>query len=221
MAMPASGETRVEQLYEEILLATSPDRLRVRLASTYAESLLVIAEKGNQVKEIGEELDSLVNDVYAASPDLEMFLSNPAIHRRRKVKMINDAIVGHCSPLLEDFLKLLCKHDRLDLLRLIAIHYQALRDKAAKRVRILVESAVPLDAAQLDRLRGMLVKSMSEEPILINRVKPELLGGLLLHVGDTVFDATVRHRLDALRTQFLARGSHEIQTRRDSFSSNR
>ncbi len=216
-----SGEmARVEKLYEEILLETSPNRLAARIATIYAEALLNVAQKQNQDQEISDELDSLVHDVFAASPNLEMFFANPAVHRKHKIAAIDRAFAGKCSPLLEDFLKLLCKHERMAHLRIIAVSYQALRDKAAKRVRILVESAVPLEQSQLENLRAMLAARLREEPILINRVRPELLGGILLHVGDKVFDSTVRYRLESLRTQFLARGSHEIQTRRDRFSSN-
>ncbi len=216
-----SGEmSRDGKLYEEILLETSPNRVSARLSEIYAEALLDVATKQGKDKEVGDEFESLVHDVFDKSPDLETFFANPAVHRRRKTEVIDKSIAGNCSPLLEDFLKLLCKHDRMQLLRLVAISYQALRDKAAKRVRILVESAVRLDADQLERLRKILADDLHEEPILINRVRPELLGGVLLHVGDKVFDATVRYRLDTLRTQFLARGSHEIQTGRDRFSSN-
>ena len=212
--------SRIEKLYEEILLETSPNRLAARVAAIYAESLLSVANARGNALEVGDELDSLVHSVFTRSPELEMFLANPAVHRKRKLAVIDKAIAGHCSPLLEDFLKLLCKHDRLAHLRLIAVSYQALRDRAAGQQRILVGSAVPMTDEQLDHLKVMLAKALNETPILINRVRPELLGGVQLHVGDKVYDMTVRYRLDALRTQFLARGSHEIQTRRDRFSSN-
>lgn len=234
MTMPGSYEESVdaggvidpaelkksEKLYEEVLLESSTHRLAGRLARTYAEALLRVAEQRGEVESIGEELDSLVDVVFANHPDLEMMLANPAVHRGKKMAMIDKAFAGKCSPLLEDYLRVLCRHDRLHLLRLVAVAYQALRDQVGQRVRILVESAVPLEKEHLDKLRSMLAESMHKEPILINRVRPELLGGVLLHVGDKIFDSTVRYRLDTLRTQFLARGSHEIQARRDSFSTN-
>ena len=148
---------------------------------------MVVAEKQNLGQEIGEELNSLVHDVFTANPELEMFFANPAVHRKHKIAAIEKALAGKCSPLLEDFLKLLCKHERMASIRLIAVSYQALRDKAAKRVRILVESAVPIESDQLDKLRTLLAGALHQEPILINRVRPELLGGVLLHVGDKVY----------------------------------
>ncbi len=224
MTIPASyrgGETAPpERLYEEALLEASPHRMAGRLAAVFSESLLNVAEKRGQAEQVGEELESLVRDVFDLNPELEALLSNPAVHRKQKLAIVQKAFAGKCSPLVEDFLKLLCRHDRMQLLRMIAVSYQALRDQIAKRVRILVESAIPLDADQQNRLHKMLADSLGKEPVLINRVRPELLGGLLIHVGDTVFDSTVLYRLESLRTQFLSRGSHEIQTRRDRFGSN-
>lgn len=211
---------RIEKRYEEILLETSPNQLAGRIGSIYAEALLNVAEQRGESEEVGNELDSLIHEVFVADPALEEFFANPAVHRKHKIDAIDKAFAGKCSPVVEDFLRLLCKHDRMAHLRIIAISYQALRDKLRKRMRILVESAVPLTSDQLERLNKMLADRLALEPILINRVRPELLGGILLHVGDKVFDSTVRSRLDNLRTQFLARGSHEIQTGRDRFSTN-
>lgn len=216
----ASQMERVEKLYEEIILETSPNRLAARIATVYAEALLNVATERGQADVVGQELESLVHDLFAASPELESFLANPAVHRRRKFAVIEKAIAGKCTALVEDFLRMLCAHDRLTHTRLIAVSYHALRDILAKRMRILVESAVPLDASETERLRKMLADALGKEPVLISRIRPELIGGLLIHVGDTVFDSTVLYRLETLRTQFLSRGSHEIQTGRDRFSSN-
>lgn len=211
---------RVEKLYEEILLETSPNRLAARIATVYAEALLNVAEMRGQAEAVGQELDSLVHGLFAASPELEAFLANPAVHRRRKIAVIDKAIAGKCSTLMEDFLRLLCRHDRLTHLRIIAVSFHALRDRLAKRMRILVESAVPLEPAEQERLHKMLKDALHKEPVLISRIRPELLGGLLIHVGDTVFDSTVLYWLETLRSLFLSRGSHEVQTGRDRFSTN-
>jgi F-type H+-transporting ATPase subunit delta len=211
---------RIEKLYEKILTETDSHRLAGRLATTYAESLLNVAEKRGEAEAIGEQLRSLADDVFADNPQFEALLANPSVHRSAKKAIIDKAFTGKCTPLFEDFLQVLCRHDRLHLLRPIGVAYQVLRDTYAKRIRILVETAVPLKPEQSDKLREILRESLKLEPILINRIRPELLGGVLLHVGDKVFDSTVQHRLDTLRTQFLARGSHEIQTRRDRFCNN-
>ncbi|HEY2909710.1 MAG TPA: F0F1 ATP synthase subunit delta, partial [Gemmataceae bacterium] len=65
-----------------------------------------------------------------------------------------------------------------------------------------------------ETLAGILKKT----PILVVRVEPELIGGLIVHVGDKLHDTSVRTRLRNIRNQLLARGSHEIQSGRNRFS---
>ncbi|MBY0513297.1 MAG: F0F1 ATP synthase subunit delta, partial [Gemmataceae bacterium] len=67
-------------------------------------------------------------------------------------------------------------------------------------------------------LTQTLAAALGKTPILVVRPNPALLGGLVVHVGDTVYDTSVRSKLQTARTKLLARGSHEIQSRRDRFS---
>ena len=69
-------------------------------------------------------------------------------------------------------------------------------------------SAVPLTDAQLGRLRDNLKKSLKAEPVLDARTNPDVLGGLVVQVGDRVYDSSVRTRLETLRTHLMASGSH-------------
>ena len=82
-----------------------------------------------------------------------------------------------------------------------------------------MRSAVPLDEGQLERLRQELRADFRREPILTAVVDPELLGGLVVRVGDWVYDASVRTRIETVRNQLIERSSHEIQLGRDRFSS--
>jgi F-type H+-transporting ATPase subunit delta len=82
----------------------------------------------------------------------------------------------------------------------------------------LVRAAAQLDDAQQNTLRDTLRSALSKEPILNIKVDPNLLGGMVVQVGDEVFDASVRTRIETLRKQLLASSSHEIQVRRDRFS---
>jgi F-type H+-transporting ATPase subunit delta len=117
-----------------------------------------------------------------------------------------------------NFLLVLNHHDRLDLLRPICDAYRGLRDQRARRIRIQVRSAAPLDDGQRDRLQRELQETFHLEPILETEIDPELLGGMLVRVGDWVYDASVRTQLETIRNQLIARSSHEIQSGRNRFS---
>jgi F-type H+-transporting ATPase subunit delta len=190
-----------------------------RIARVYAEALLRAAEKHSQAEAVGEELDSLIKDVFRASPELEQLLHNRAISRDRKAPLIEKAFAGRASEAFLNFLLVLNHHERLELLRPIAAAYRELLDQKANRVRVLVETAVPLPDDQRDALQQRLRATMRREPVLETAVNPDLLGGLVVQVGDFRFDASVRSRLQTLRNQLIERSSYEIQTRRDRFSS--
>jgi F-type H+-transporting ATPase subunit delta len=190
-----------------------------RVARTYAEALLAAAEKHGQARELLEELESLVNDLFRAMPEFEEFLASLAISRQRKPPVIRSALQAQASPLLLNFLLVLNDHERLGLLRPIVTAYRDLYEERTRHIRVLVQSAVPLPEDQRQRLTETLRARYQREPILETSINPDLLGGLVVQVGDLLYDGSVRSRLTDIRNQLIASSSHEIQNRRDRFSS--
>jgi F-type H+-transporting ATPase subunit delta len=189
-----------------------------RVARVYAEALLNAADKQGQSDEVVETLDSLIRDLFHAEPQLEVFLSSSAIGRERKAQVINGVFENKASVLFVDFLKVLNEHERLILLRPILAAAKELADERAKRIRVQVRSAVPLMSDQENRLRQQLRETLKLDPVMQTAVDPELLGGVVVRVGDWLYDASVRARLESIRNQLIARSSHEIQSGRDRFS---
>jgi F-type H+-transporting ATPase subunit delta len=192
-----------------------------RVARTYAQALLDAAEKRGQAQEVLDELQSLVHDVLPAAPLFEAFLSSRAISRKRKAPLIRSALQGRASEIFLNFLLVLNEHERLDLLRPILAAYRRLYEERTGHVRVRVKSAVPLPDDQRQRLEQELRAAFRREPILETRVDPDLLGGLVVQVGDWVYDGSVRSRLADIRNQLMERSSYEIQSRRDRFSADR
>jgi F-type H+-transporting ATPase subunit delta len=190
-----------------------------RVARVYAEALLNAAEKQHQADAVLEEFESLVQDVFRASPQFESFLASGVIDRDQKAVVIRSVFEGRASELFVNFFLVLNAHERLSLLRSILAAVRALRDQRARRLRVVVRTAVPLPDDQRGRLEHELREAFRLDPVLETRVEPALLGGLVVRVGDWVYDASVRTRIDTLRNQLMARSSHEIQSRRDRFSS--
>jgi F-type H+-transporting ATPase subunit delta len=184
---------------------------QARIARVYVESLLPIATRDGQAESLGDELDGLVRNVLGQHPNVAAFFTSPALTRRAREPILAAALKDTASPLLRKFVGVLNQNNRLDLLPAIAAAYREVLDEQAGRVRVWVRSAAPLGDAERDELRQALTASLGKEPILAVRVDPELLGGLMIQVGDRVYDSTVRSRLDALRTQLLARGSNVVK----------
>jgi len=181
---------------------------QVRIARVYAEALFAVAARDGKPEDTGEELSAFVRDVLGKDSKVAAFFVSPAVTRRAREPVLEAALKGNASPLVANFLRVLNQNNRLDLIRAIAAAYRDLLDQRAGRVRVSVRSAVPLSAEQQDQLRRTLSESLHKEPVLDLRTDPDLLGGMVVQVGDKVYDTSVRTRLEALRTQLTARGTN-------------
>jgi len=189
-----------------------------RIARVYAEALLDVAEQKNVAEQVGEELNGLVGDMFKQSPELQGALASPVVKGAAKKPVIEAAFRGKVSDLLADFINVLNNKNRLALLAQVAPAYRDLLDERAKRFRVRVKSAVALTAEQTERLRQTLGHAYGREPVIEILVDDTLLGGMVVRVGDEMFDSSVRTRVDNIRNQLLARSSYEIQVGRDRFS---
>ena len=190
-----------------------------RVARVYAEAILRAAATRHQEDAILEELDSLVNDLLRADPRLEAFLSSRVISKQAKESVIRSVFSSRASELFIHVLLVLNVHERLDLLRPILEACRALHDQQAGRIRVQVRSAVPLPDDQREQLLQQLRETFHKEPLLETQVDQDLLGGMVVQVGDWLYDHSVRTQLETIRDQIIARSSYEIQSGRDRFCS--
>jgi F-type H+-transporting ATPase subunit delta len=204
---------------QKIVEPITADVSAQRIARVYAEALYKAAEAKGEAKEILDELTSLVHDVFRANAGLEAYLASGAVGRDHKRDLIRKTFDGRASETLTNFLLVLNNHDRLDLLRAIQRAYKELYEERTGQIVAEVRSARPLSDEQAERLRRELRETFHREPILAARVDEDLLGGLMIRVGDWVYDATVRTQLNNFRNQLIERSSHAVQTGRDRFSS--
>ncbi len=190
-----------------------------RAATVYAQALVESAEAAKQTDAVLAEFDSLVDDVLNRLPKLDAVLASGFVDEQVKEAMIDKAFGKQASPLFVSFLKVVARHSRLDMLRLIHLAFHFEYNKVRKRVQVMVSTAEPLDSAAEQRIVSELQSRLNLQPVLEKQVHPELIGGIVLRVEDRVFDGSIATQLKQLREKMLSRSVHEIQSRRNSFSS--
>ena len=190
----------------------------LRIARVYAEALIKAAQPKGIVDQLQESFDSLVGDPLRQSEDAAdpaALMASGAIPKARKAEVIDKLFRGKTDDIFVNFVQVLNDHNRLQILRPVAAMYRELRDELHHRVRVLVRSAVPIEDDQRERISALAREYYKLEPVLVEQVDPELLGGLQLQIGDRLVDLSVRSRLESIKNQLIARSSYEIQRRRD------
>lgn len=187
------------------------------IAKTYAESFLSAAAAVG-VSDPLEEFSSFLTDVFERNPDFAALITSGMVSRDEKLLVIDKIFGSRASPLFANFLKVLARHERLELLPLIFKEAQLKQEHRQGKRRVQVTSARPLSASALQKIKQQLADTFGFEPLLEPLTDPALLGGLVIRVGDTVYDSSLRNRLHELRDRMRERSLHEIQSGRNRFS---
>ncbi|HEY4215614.1 MAG TPA: F0F1 ATP synthase subunit delta [Gemmatimonadaceae bacterium] len=172
------------------------------IARNYAEALLELARKDGDMAAWGEMIQS-VADAVDSDRRLKMFLESPRVSVERKNEIIDQAIGGGLPRNFVRFLKSLVHHRRQMLISAIAASYRDLLDAVEGRVHASVTVAREPDEADRKAVTQHLAKSLGKEVVPHFSVNPALLGGVIVRVGDTVLDGSVRRRLATLRSRML------------------
>ena len=187
------------------------------VATVYAEAFLGAVERAGQTEAVLAEFDSLLADVLDRYPNLEEILTSGLISPEEKVGILDRVFGGRASTVLLNFLKVVSRHGRLDCLRAIHRRTHELYDELRGRVRLRLATARAISDELAARIAGRLRGLIGGEPLLARVIDPDLIGGAVVRVGDTVYDGSVATRLENVRQQMIKRSAHEIQSRRDRF----
>jgi F-type H+-transporting ATPase subunit delta len=194
------------------------DAGRQHLGSVYAKALLGAAEKAGRADEVVEELEAIVADVLSKLPQLDEALKTPRLTHEERLPILDKAFGGRVSDTTLTFLKVVSKHARLDCLRAIARSARKLLNTTRGRVEVIVESAYPLSNPLRDRIVGRLTELLGQQVILSTAVNESLLGGLVVRVGDTVYDASLASRLKKMQEVTLDHTKQAIRESIDRFT---
>lgn len=187
------------------------------VATMYARSYMTAASQ-NGVMSPEEELGSLVDDVLLKYPEFEQILFSDSVGRDDKLGIIDRVVAPKSSEFFANFLRVLVRHGRIGMLPMIQAVLARLQEAAAGQQRVRVRVARSLTEVSRNQICEQLRDKLGFEPLLQEIIDPTLVGGMVLQVGDTVYDSSLRSRLKQLKGRLVEKAFNEIQSGRDRFS---
>jgi F-type H+-transporting ATPase subunit delta len=169
----------------------------------YARALFGTAQRKDAVDQVEEDLKS-VDQVLRQVPLLSRALRAPTIGTARKQELVRRAFATRVGDLSLRFLALVVDRGREDILSDIYAEFQRLANEQRNLLPVQVTSATELSDAERASLAQAVARRTGKQAVLEVHVDPRLLGGVILRMGDTIIDGSVRTRLNQLKQRLLA-----------------
>ena len=173
------------------------------VARNYAETLFELAQRNEGFERYGEGIETVAH-LLDENAQFRLFLETPRIPAADKKQVIRKAFAAALPKPLVNFLLVVIDKRRQKLVREIAREYHDLVDQHLNRVHAEVTVARALDEQWLAAITQRLTALLGKTAIPHVRVKPEILGGVVVRAGDTIYDGSLRRRLEGMRRQLLA-----------------
>lgn len=173
------------------------------VAANYAEALVELARKAGDLDGWGE----MISDVASAierDEQLRLFLSSPRIPVEEKNRIFARALQDRMPRLFVRFLEAVISHHRQALIPQIAIEYGNIADALEGRIHAAVTVAREPDPSLIKAISDGISRAVGKTVVPHFTVKPEILGGVIVKIGDRVMDGSVRRRLGRLRSHLVA-----------------
>jgi F-type H+-transporting ATPase subunit delta len=173
------------------------------IARNYAEALLALARKANDTAGYGAAVSAL-GDAVERDATLRNFLAAPQVSASQKNAILGKALGATSAPLFVRFVQKLVSNRRQMLLPVVATEYHNLLDEAEGRVHARVTVSREFDAATREAMTAALSVALKKTVVPHVTVDPRILGGVVVRIGDTVMDGSVKRRLGRLRERLIA-----------------
>lgn len=181
---------------------TALDGDEQQVGALYAKALLGAA--GGNTDEIVSQLEAVVKECFDRFPAFEQALGSPNIAQEEKEAMLDRIFGGKVDKLLLNFVKVLCRRGRAGSLRAVQVTASMLRDEQLGRLHVQVTSALPLSDDQRSAIRAQLKTAFGKDAVLEEKTDAALLGGVVLRIGDKVYDGSVQGKLQQMRQTVLS-----------------
>ncbi|MDH4068800.1 MAG: ATP synthase F1 subunit delta [Ignavibacteria bacterium] len=177
-----------------------------RVARRYAVALMDAAVEQNAVEAVAADMKKL-GALLTESRELSLFIVSPIIQAAKKKSVLREVLKSLVGKEVLTFCLLLASKGREEHLPVIVEQFTGLYNERLGIVDVDVSAATPLGDDQQEKLRKELEQYTSRKVLLKAGVDKDLRGGLLIQIGDTVLDGSVRHQLERLKDRFVAGGT--------------
>ena len=167
------------------------------IAQVYARSLFEVASEHDRADEIREQLGEFAAAMQE-DHDLQVFFFSPYFSTQEKADGLRRAVTG-ADDIFLNFLELLIENHRMPVIFRVRRGYDELWEQENRLLPVQVTSAVELDRATVKSIGDRIAEQTGQKVDLSASVEPDILGGIVVRVGDSILDASVRNRLDQLR----------------------
>jgi F-type H+-transporting ATPase subunit delta len=168
------------------------------IAEVYARSLFQVAKEHDSLDEIHEQVDAFADEL-SGNRELQVFFFSPYFSSGEKKDGVAKVIEGGNEYFVR-FLELLAEKHRLPVLFRIRREFDVLWAKEQRLLEVAVTSAVELDEETVKSI-GDRIQEQTGQRVELSAGDPDVIGGLVIRVGNVVLDASVRNRLERLRRQ--------------------
>ena len=169
------------------------------IASVYARSLFEVAQEQKKLDKIRDELGEFA-DALNESRELQVFLFSPYFSTKEKVEGLGKAVSGADETTI-NFLKLLIEKHRMPVVFRIRTELDQLWEAENNLLPVTVTSAVELPKSTVKQIGDRIAEQTDRKVELSSTVDPDILGGIIVRVGNSVLDASIRNRLENFRKQ--------------------
>ena len=169
------------------------------IAQVYARSLFEVAEEHDKLDDVREQIGQFA-DALGESRDLQTFFFSPYFSTEEKKTGLASALEG-ADPVVENFLALLIENHRMPVLFRVRREFDQMWREVNKLLPVQITSAVELDSAVTEQIGDEIGRQTGRTVELTSTVDPDVLGGLVVRVGNSIIDASIRARLEQLRKQ--------------------
>jgi F-type H+-transporting ATPase subunit delta len=169
------------------------------IATVYGRSLFQVALEADKLDDVRDQLGEFA-DALDGDREMQVFFFSPYFSTQEKKDGLNKAISG-ADPIITNFLELLIEKHRMPAIFRIRRVIDHLWQEENKRLPVDITSAVELDDKIVKQIGERIGEQTGRQVELSTHVEPDILGGLVVRVGNAVLDASIRNRLEQLRKQ--------------------